>query len=228
MNCWFYWIILLNLGPFFVHTISPVYFFASLLLLRKNVASKSPVDLFSSNCCLYHLVWLLTKLSFPHRFYCSDLITCFSLPVVSWSSLRYYEQGVRFSRHSEVHLSEKLLNWQTFNEFYVKASKTSLSRSTSAAGAPLSSVLGGFADGQVASIQFNGGCCPGGIKGQRHWRVLLLFVQLVIYSCASHKVNHPLSHTVTLLFPPHQRAEWGWSLHIQSVTLQSKKSNQSV
>lgn len=80
--------------------------------------------------------------------------------------------------------------------------KTSSSRSTSAAGAPLSSVLGGFADGQVASIQFNGGCCPGGIKGQRHWRVLLLFVQLVIYSCASHKVNHPLFHTVTLLFPP--------------------------
>lgn len=95
--------------------------------------------------------------------------------------------------------------------------KTSLSRSTSAAGAPLSSGLGGFADGQVASIQFNSGCCPGGIKGQRHRRVLLLFVQLVIYSCASHKVNHPLSHTVTLLSPPYQRAEWSWGLHVQSV-----------
>lgn len=75
--------------------------------------------------------------------------------------------------------------------------KTSLSRSTSAASAaPLSSVLGGFSGRQVASIQFNGGCCPGGIKGQRHWRLLLLFVPLVIYSCASHKVNHPLSLTV--------------------------------
>lgn len=74
--------------------------------------------------------------------------------------------------------------------------KTSLSRSTSASAAPLSSVLGGFSGRQVASIQFNGGCCPGGIKGQRHWRVLLLFVPLVIYSCASHKVNHPLSLTV--------------------------------
>lgn len=74
--------------------------------------------------------------------------------------------------------------------------KTSLSRSTSASAAPLSSVLGGFSGRQVASIQFNGGCCPGGIKGQRHWRLLLLFVPLVIYSCASHKVNHPLSLTV--------------------------------
>lgn len=30
---------------------------------------------------------------------------------------------------------------------------------------------GGFADGQVASIQLNRGCCPGGIKGQRHYRL---------------------------------------------------------
>lgn len=101
--------------------------------------------------------------------------------------------------------------------------KTSSSHSTSAAGAPLSSVLGGFTDGQVASIQFNGGCCPGGIKGQRHWRVLLLFVQLVIYSCASHKVNHPLSHTVTLLFHP-IREQSGAGLFIFNQLLYNQKN----
>lgn len=84
--------------------------------------------------------------------------------------------------------------------------KTSLSRRTSASAAPLSSVLGGFSGRQVASIQFNGGCCPGGINGQRHWRLLLLFVPLVIYSCASHKVNHPLSLTVHTLLSAREKS----------------------
>ena len=68
---------------------------------------------------------------------------------------------------------------------------------------------GGFADRQVASIQFYRGCCPRGVKGQRHYGVFssFFFVEPVIYSCASHKVNPPslslslsLSHTHSL-FP---------------------------
>lgn len=76
--------------------------------------------------------------------------------------------------------------------------KTSLSRSTSASAAPLSSVLGGFSGraGGFNPIQR-------WLLSRRNQRTkalekgfLLLFVPLVIYSCASHKVNHPLSLTL--------------------------------
>lgn len=75
---------------------------------------------------------------------------------------------------------------------------------------------GGFADRQVASIQFYRGCCPRGIKGQRHYRVFsfFFFVEPLIYSCASHKVNPPslsLSLTYTHFFPSERTVELLWS-----------------
>lgn len=88
--------------------------------------------------------------------------------------------------------------------------KTSLSHSTSASAVPLSSQLGGFSGRQVASIQFSGGCCPGGIKGQRHWRVFAPFcpardLQLCLPLRKPPSVSHSFSQRKSV------------ALHIQSV-----------